>query len=56
MFLTWWEPENPNRFLYHPTLAVDANFHLKHLDKSSDKRDPGLHTGLAYFVEQDAYI
>ncbi len=37
-------------------MAIDINFRLKHLDKSTDERDPGLHMGLAYFVEQEAYI
>lgn len=36
-------------------LALDANFRLKNLRRLSTK-DPGLHTGLAYFVENDAYL
>ncbi len=36
-------------------VAVDANFRLKNLHCSNDKADPGLHTGLAYFVEEAPY-
>lgn len=36
-------------------LALDANFRLKNLRRLSAK-DPGLHTGLAYFVESKAYL
>jgi hypothetical protein len=43
------------RFLYTIILALDANFWLKNRIRSSDKADPGLHTGLAYFVPQAAY-
>lgn len=35
--------------------AVDANFKAKNLIRSSDAKDPGLHTGLAYFVENEPY-
>lgn len=34
---------------------MDANFHLKNCIRSSDSLDPGLHTGLAYFVENGLY-
>ena len=40
----------PNRFLYSLFIAIDANFRLKNCARSSDDLDPGLHTGLAYFV------
>lgn len=36
-------------------IAIDANFRLKNLYRSSDIADPGLHTGLAYFVEDGPY-
>lgn len=36
-------------------LAVDANFRAKNLIRSSEAKDPGLHTGLAYFVENEGY-
>ncbi|KAK0476553.1 hypothetical protein EDD18DRAFT_1115322 [Armillaria luteobubalina] len=44
------------KFLYILILALDANFHLKNLYRSSWDRDPGLHTGLAYFVEPTKYL
>lgn len=36
-------------------VAVDANFKAKNLLRSSEAKDPGLHTGLAYFVENEEY-
>lgn len=36
-------------------VAVDANFRAKNLIRSSELADPGLHTGLAYFVENEGY-
>ena len=34
---------------------MDANFRLKNRARSSDALDPGLHTGLAYFVANGPY-
>ncbi|KAH7917767.1 hypothetical protein BV22DRAFT_1052206 [Leucogyrophana mollusca] len=34
---------------------MDANFRLKNRMRSSDAADPGLHTGLAYFVPEAPY-
>lgn len=34
---------------------MDANFRLKNRMRSSEEADPGLVTGLAYFVEPRAY-
>lgn len=34
---------------------MDANFRLKNRLRSSSKQDPGLITGLAYFVDDDKY-
>ena len=34
---------------------MNANFRLKNLMRSSLKRDPGLHTGFAYFPEDVPY-
>ena len=31
-------------------VAMDMNFHLKNLIRSSLAKDPGLHTGFAYFL------
>ncbi|PBK61727.1 hypothetical protein ARMSODRAFT_990587 [Armillaria solidipes] len=52
----WQDAPASEAFLYRPFVAVDANFRLKALSKSSDAKDPGLHTGLAYFVEHEAYL
>ncbi|KAG9217985.1 hypothetical protein CCMSSC00406_0009805 [Pleurotus cornucopiae] len=51
-----WKAAPPSKgWIYSLFLAIDANFRLKHLSASDDKRDPGLHTGLAYFVEEKKY-
>ncbi|SJL16396.1 uncharacterized protein ARMOST_19920 [Armillaria ostoyae] len=42
-------------FLYHGIFAMDANFRLKNLYRSTVAADPGLHTGLAYFVTYAPY-
>ncbi|KAL4259471.1 CxC2-like cysteine cluster KDZ transposase-associated domain-containing protein [Pleurotus pulmonarius] len=42
-------------WIYSLFLAIDANFRLKRLSASDDSRDPGLHTGFAYFVEEKKY-
>lgn len=34
---------------------MDANFHLKNRNRASSIADPGLHTGLAYFVPDKFY-
>ncbi len=41
--------------MYHLFLAVDANFQLRRLNVSSDRSDPGLNLGYAYFVEEGAF-
>ena len=43
------------RFLYFLIIAMDVNFHLKNLMQSSNAKDPGLHTGLAYFPTDQLY-
>ncbi|EEB89432.1 hypothetical protein MPER_12469, partial [Moniliophthora perniciosa FA553] len=52
-------PENfsalSKQFLYHKFISIDACFRLKRRRISSEKKDPGLFTGLAYFVNQAAY-
>ena len=45
----------PHRFLYLLFIAIDVNFRLKNCAHSSDDLDPGLHTGLAYFVSNHPY-
>ncbi|KAI0060916.1 hypothetical protein BV25DRAFT_1806418, partial [Artomyces pyxidatus] len=42
-------------WLYRPIFAMDANFWLKNRLRSSDEKDPGLATGMAYFVENEKY-
>ena len=34
---------------------MDANFRLKNLMRSSIAKDPGLHTGMAYFPNDKPY-
>ena len=34
---------------------MDANFRLKNLMRSSIAKDPGLHTGMAYFPDDKPY-
>ena len=36
-------------------IAMDANFRLKNLMRSSISKDPGLHTGFAFFPEDGLY-
>jgi hypothetical protein len=36
-------------------IAMDTNFRLKNLMRSSLSKDPGLHTGLAFFPEDGPY-
>jgi hypothetical protein len=43
------------RFLYTLFVALDACFRLKHRLVSSEAKDPGLGTGLSYFVEDGPY-
>ncbi|KAH7904785.1 hypothetical protein BJ138DRAFT_1138456 [Hygrophoropsis aurantiaca] len=51
-----WENVDPRfKFLYTLILAMDANFRLKNRMRSSEAADPGLHTGLAYFLPEPSY-
>ncbi|KAJ7120481.1 hypothetical protein C8R43DRAFT_1136866 [Mycena crocata] len=51
-----WEKAPPEiKWLYTIFLALDACFRLKRLMISSELRDPGLGTGLAYFTEQEPF-
>jgi hypothetical protein len=34
---------------------MDANFRLKNKHRASSIADPGLHTGLAYFIPDKSY-
>ncbi|KAJ7776683.1 hypothetical protein B0H14DRAFT_2631689 [Mycena olivaceomarginata] len=42
--------------LYAQFLALDADFRLKHRDVSTEEKDPGLATGLAFFGEVKKYM
>ncbi|KAK0493815.1 hypothetical protein EDD18DRAFT_1016043, partial [Armillaria luteobubalina] len=44
------------QFLYMLILALDTNFRLKNLYRSSWEKDPRLHMGLAHFVEPTRYL
>jgi hypothetical protein len=43
------------RWLYALFLAINANFRLKRKKVSSDKADPDLNQGCAYFVKEREY-
>jgi len=43
------------RHKYNLFLAVDACFRLKRRDVSSPQKDPGLATGLSYFVPDEPF-
>ncbi|KAK7017104.1 hypothetical protein VNI00_018673 [Paramarasmius palmivorus] len=43
------------QFLYHKFISIDACFRLKRRKISSERKDPGLLTGLAYYVPQQDY-
>lgn len=43
------------RWLYRLILGIDANFRLKRKNVSSERRDPSLNNGCAYFVEETKY-
>ncbi|KAG2045963.1 hypothetical protein BDR06DRAFT_985710 [Suillus hirtellus] len=51
----WEQIDVSLKFLYAIFLALDANFRLKNHLRSSEAGDPGLHTGLAYFVPNKPY-
>ncbi|KAF8240374.1 hypothetical protein L208DRAFT_1233931 [Tricholoma matsutake] len=47
-------PEN-QQWLHTLFLGIDVNFHLKHLNVSSQERDPGLNHGFAYVVDETKF-
>ncbi|KAF8834462.1 hypothetical protein BDN67DRAFT_992665 [Paxillus ammoniavirescens] len=51
----WEDADASLKFLYWLILTMDANFWLKNRNQSSDVADPGLHTGLAYFIPNQPY-
>jgi hypothetical protein len=44
-----------HKWLYALFLGIDANFRLKHKKISSNKANPDLNHGCAYFVEEREY-
>ncbi|KAJ7257987.1 hypothetical protein C8J57DRAFT_1135578 [Mycena rebaudengoi] len=52
----WAEKAEEHQFLYALYLAMDANFRLKRKDVSSEKKDPGLGEGWAFFCELKEYM
>ncbi|KAK1223877.1 hypothetical protein PQX77_013243 [Marasmius sp. AFHP31] len=50
-----WQAMPAKRYLYQKFIAVDACFRLKCHMVSSEQKDPGLLTGLAYFVDQTEF-
>ncbi|KAK7016199.1 hypothetical protein VNI00_018964 [Paramarasmius palmivorus] len=53
--LGWQSVPEDQRFLYNKFLSLDACFRLKRRAISSEAADPGLLTGLAYYVDQEPY-
>ncbi|KAK7026742.1 hypothetical protein VNI00_015515 [Paramarasmius palmivorus] len=51
----WENVPQEESFLYYKFLSVDACFRLKRRAISSEAGDPGLFTGLAYYVDQGPY-
>ncbi|KAG1724212.1 uncharacterized protein EDB91DRAFT_1239993 [Suillus paluster] len=51
----WEDTPFEQRWKYSLFLAIDANFRLVHKNVSSNKADPGLNKGWAYFVEEKAF-
>ncbi|EDR12898.1 uncharacterized protein LACBIDRAFT_323718 [Laccaria bicolor S238N-H82] len=51
----WKDVDSKWKFLYLLIIAMDANFRLKNLMRSSIAKDPGLHTGMAYFPDDKPY-
>ncbi|KAJ8502454.1 hypothetical protein ONZ45_g11741 [Pleurotus djamor] len=51
----WSKVDPALKFLYMLFVSIDANFRLKNRLRKNEKTDPGLHTGLAYFVPQQPY-
>ncbi|KAJ7092128.1 hypothetical protein C8R43DRAFT_908179, partial [Mycena crocata] len=52
----WKNVSEDRKFLYALFLALDANFQMQRKDVSSEKSDPDLGNGLAFFGEVNAYM
>ncbi|KAK7054294.1 hypothetical protein VNI00_003487 [Paramarasmius palmivorus] len=51
----WQLTPDSQKFLYNKFISLDACFRLKRRAVSSEAVDPGLFTGLAYYVSQQPY-
>ncbi|KAJ7059133.1 hypothetical protein C8F01DRAFT_1370735 [Mycena amicta] len=52
----WQEYPKEKQFLFALFLAIDANFRLKRKDVSSEKKDPGLVNGWAFYCDVEKYM
>ncbi|KAJ7096966.1 hypothetical protein C8R44DRAFT_586248, partial [Mycena epipterygia] len=52
----WKDAPEERQFLYALFLAMDANFHLKRKDVSTEEKDPGLGNGWAFFCDVQKYM
>ncbi|KAJ7835681.1 hypothetical protein B0H14DRAFT_2363241, partial [Mycena olivaceomarginata] len=52
----WKDVPEEKQFLYALFVAIDANFQLARKDVSSEKKDPGLGNGLAFYGDVLAYM
>jgi hypothetical protein len=51
----WEQAPDHKRYLHARFIALDANFRLKRKNMSTQKADPGLSKGWAYFVDEMGY-
>ncbi|KAG6825626.1 hypothetical protein H0H92_003016 [Tricholoma furcatifolium] len=51
----WRDAAPGDRYLYSLFIAIDANFHLKHKNVSTDFADPGLSEGWSYFLPEKQF-
>jgi hypothetical protein len=51
----WETAPDDQKFLHSQFVVLDANFRLKRKNVSTQKADPGLSKGWAYFVEETSY-
>nr|GAT42391.1 predicted protein [Mycena chlorophos] len=54
--INWEQYPEEKAFLFALFLAIDANFRLRRKDVSSEKKDPGLGHGWAFFCEVIGYM
>ncbi|TDL13658.1 hypothetical protein BD410DRAFT_735054 [Rickenella mellea] len=52
---SWEQAPAEKRYLYSQIVTIDACFRMKRRNVSSREKDPGLGTGMAYFVEEEPY-